>query len=32
MYWYYVSSRYGLDHEIPDYCKALHHLRTKGWQ
>jgi hypothetical protein len=32
MYWYYVSNRYGLDHEIPDYCKALHHLRTKGWQ
>ena len=32
MYWYYVSSRYGLDYEIPDYCKALHHLKTKGWQ
>jgi hypothetical protein len=32
MYWYYVSSRYGLDHEIPDYCKALHHLKTRGWQ
>ena len=32
MYWYYVSTRYGLDHEIPDYCKALHHLKTKGWQ
>ena len=32
MYWYYVSSRYGLDYEIPDYCKALHHLTTKGWQ
>ena len=32
MYWYYVSTRYGLDYEIPDYCKALHHLRTKGWQ
>jgi hypothetical protein len=32
MYWYYVSSRYGLDHEIPDYCNALHHLKTKGWQ
>ncbi len=32
MYWYYVSNRYGLDYEIPDYCKALHHLRTKGWQ
>jgi hypothetical protein len=32
MYWYYVSNRYGLDYEIPDYCKALHHLKTKGWQ
>jgi hypothetical protein len=32
MYWYYVSTRYGLDYEIPDYCKALHHLKTKGWQ
>jgi hypothetical protein len=35
MYWYYVSSRYSFDvsnPEIPDYCKALHHLRTKGWQ
>jgi hypothetical protein len=32
IYWYYVSKRYGLDNEIPDYCKALHHLRTKGWQ
>jgi hypothetical protein len=32
MYWYYVSSRYGLDHEIPDYCKALKHLKTRGWQ
>jgi hypothetical protein len=32
IYWYYVSKRYGLDHEIPDYCAALHHLKTKGWQ
>jgi hypothetical protein len=32
IYWYYVSSRYGLDHEIPDYCKALKHLKTRGWQ
>ena len=32
IYWYYVSKRYGLDYEIPNYCKALHHLRTKGWQ
>ena len=32
MYWYYVSHRYGLDHEIPDYCSALKHLKTRGWQ
>ena len=32
IYWYYVSKRYGLDYEIPDYCNALHHLKTKGWQ
>jgi hypothetical protein len=32
IYWYYVSKRYGLDNEIPDYCAALHHLKTKGWQ
>lgn len=32
IYWYYVSKRYGLDHEMPDYCNALHHLKTKGWQ
>jgi hypothetical protein len=32
IYWYYVSKRYGLDYEIPDYCAALHHLKTKGWQ
>ena len=32
IYWYYVSKRYGLDNEIPDYCKALHHLKTRGWQ
>ena len=32
IYWYYVSKRYGLDNEIPDYCSALHHLKTKGWQ
>ena len=34
-YWYYVSSRYAFDvsnPDIPDYCKALHHLKTKGWQ
>jgi hypothetical protein len=32
IYWYYVSKRYGLDHEMPDYCNALHHLKTRGWQ
>ena len=34
-YWYYVASRYSFDvsnPEIPDYCAALLHLRTKGWQ
>jgi hypothetical protein len=34
-YWYYVSSRYSFDKnnpEIPNYCAALHHLKTKGWQ
>ena len=31
-FWYYVLHRYGLDNEIPDYCKALKHLKTKGWQ
>ena len=32
IYWYYVSKRYGLDYEIPDYCAALDHLIRKGWQ
>ena len=32
-YWHYVSSRYGVtEYDEPDYCKALHHLRVKGWQ
>jgi hypothetical protein len=34
-YWYYVVHRYGVvDTKTHDanYCKALHHLRTKGWQ
>jgi len=32
-YWTYVSSRYGVtEYDEPDYCKALHHLKTKGWQ
>jgi len=34
-YWYYVVHRYGItDHKTQDanYCKALNHLRSKGWQ
>jgi hypothetical protein len=34
-YWYYVVHRYGVvDTKTNDanYCKALHHLKTKGWQ
>jgi len=32
-YWDYVASRYGLtQYDEPNYCKALHHLITKGWQ
>lgn len=32
-YWYYVSNRYGVTlKDEPNYCKALHHLKTKGWQ
>ncbi len=33
IYWDYVTSRYGqTKYEEPNYCKALHHLKTKGWQ
>ena len=33
MYFHYVGSRYGwTEYDEPDYCKALHHLKTKGWQ
>ena len=33
MYWYYVSHRYGITkYDEPNYCNALHHLKTKGWQ
>ena len=33
MYWYYVAHRYGVTkYDEPDYCKALHHLKTRGWQ
>jgi hypothetical protein len=32
-YWKYVSYRYGItEYDEPNYCKALHHLRVKGWQ
>ena len=34
-YWYYVVHRYGITDNITkdaNYCKALHHLKTKGWQ
>jgi len=32
-YWYYVANRYGLtQYDEPNYCAALHHLKTKGWQ
>jgi hypothetical protein len=33
MYYHYVGYRYGwTEHEDPNYCNALHHLKTKGWQ
>jgi hypothetical protein len=33
MYWYYVAHRYGITkYDEPNYCAALHHLKTKGWQ
>ena len=32
-YWGYVLHRYGYtEYDEPDYCKALHHLKSKGWQ
>ena len=32
-YWYYVANRYGItQYDEPNYCLALHHLKTKGWQ
>jgi hypothetical protein len=36
-YWFhsYTAHRYGLDptnDEVPNYCKSLNHLITKGWQ
>ena len=33
VYWYYVTHRYGItQYDEPDYCKALLHLKTRGWQ
>jgi hypothetical protein len=32
-YWKYVQHRYGItQYDEPDYCKALNHLVTRGWQ
>jgi len=32
-YWHYVMHRYGItEYDEPNYCNALHHLKTKGWQ
>jgi len=32
-YWHYVQHRYGVTkYDEPNYCNALHHLKTKGWQ
>ena len=32
-YWSYVLHRYGYtEYDEPDYCKALRHLKIKGWQ
>jgi hypothetical protein len=33
IYWHYVAKRYGITkYDEPNYCNALHHLKTKGWQ
>ena len=33
MYYHYVGYRYGwTQYDEPNYCGALNHLRTKGWQ
>jgi hypothetical protein len=35
VYWYYVAKRYGFDKQypdLPDYCNALKHLKSRGWQ
>ena len=32
-FWHYVAHRYGWTvYDEPNYCGALHHLKTKGWQ
>ena len=32
MYWHYVGYRYGwTEYDEPNYCKSLHHLKTKGY-
>jgi hypothetical protein len=32
-FWHYVTHRYGVtEYDEPNYCGALHHLKTKGWQ
>ena len=32
-FWHYVAHRYGwTQYDEPNYCNALHHLKTKGWQ
>jgi hypothetical protein len=33
LYWYYVAKRYGVTkYDEPNYCAALKHLRSRGWQ
>ena len=33
IYYHYVGYRYGwTEYEDPNYCAALHHLKTRGWQ
>jgi len=33
MYYHYVGYRYGwTQYDDPNYCGALNHLKTKGWQ
>jgi hypothetical protein len=33
MYYHYVGYRYGwTEYDEPNYCAALHHLKSKGWQ